>query len=70
MAYIVAQKFGIELLEALGVDPSAVSSLVLRCDVGGFPTLEVTHIIAEPLADGIVEIVKTYELTPKVGDEV
>lgn len=50
----------VDLLNAVGIDPSDVTNLVLECRVGGPPTLTVTHRILHH--DECLFIPRKYEV--------
>ena len=62
------REFGLEICQALGVDPTSVVKLVLTVDVHQMPTLDVTSVVVSDEdidGDRVVEVLSQYELRPR-----
>ena len=62
MAVIKIYELPCAIIEACGLDPSSIKSMVFEYTTGEIPTLTVTSMVFEPGALG--EITERYELVP------
>ena len=56
------------LCEALGIDARTTTKLVLTCEVGTLPTLDVTSVLVNDVevdGDRLIETLSQYELRPR-----
>lgn len=56
------------MCEALDIDPSRITKLVLTCEVGTLPTLDVTEVVTNDVdvdGDRLIETLSSYELRPR-----
>ena len=60
-----AQRFGVEALRALGIDPDTVRSFEMRFRVNEYPTMAVEFLMPENGAERIAGTLAKFDLVPK-----
>ncbi len=62
---ITGAKFGIQLLNAMGIDSRRVISFSLECDPSAGVTIDVKRFVTSPSADGLVEVMEGSVVTER-----
>ena len=53
-----------DIVKALGLQDQRVTKLVLTFEVGALPSIEVTRLIDDKMAAGLVSVVQSMQLKP------
>ena len=64
----VVHELPLAICEALGVNPKTTVKIVLTCEVGEIPTVDVTSVVIsdeEVDGDRLTEVLSQYELRPR-----
>ena len=63
MAVITATRLGLEICEALGLDPMDVTDINISLGVGRVATVNITRFIKSSEVDNLAKVLERYEIT-------
>lgn len=64
---VSSEELGQSICKALGLDPSKITGMVVRIELGKAASIEVTGLVDEPEANQFAEQLTRYELVSAQG---